>query len=106
MVAPEEDRAALASQADYDAGLRLPPRRPGPRCAADPPGRRPRPGPGPAVGRPPGPDRRAPRAREPLAVQTAVRLAAAGLTPDDPGLAGITDWNGRARHQAAEREAS
>ncbi len=28
-----------------------------------------------------------------LSEQTAARLAAAGITPDDPGLAGIAEWN-------------
>ena len=105
MAAPEEDRAQLASQADYNAGLCF---RSGDLvraaqliCLA--------------AGLDPARSRlwttRQARiaeasSREPLAVQTAVRLATAGLTPDDPGLPGITGWNGRARHQAAEREAS
>ena len=31
--------------------------------------------------------------RQTLDEQTAARLAAAGITPDDPGLAGIAEWN-------------
>jgi len=44
--------------------------------------------------------------RETLDEQTAARLAAAGITPDDPGLAGIAEWNralsARQREQDAE----
>ena len=105
MVAPQEDRAALASQAHYDAGLRF---RSGDLVRAAQLIRL-------AAGLDPARSRlwttRQARiaeasSRQPLAVQTAVRLATAGLTPKDPGLSRITDWNGRARHQAAEREAS
>jgi len=39
--------------------------------------------------------------RQTLDEQTTARLAAAGITPDDPGLAGITEWN-RA-HGAGQR---
>jgi len=57
----------------------------------------------PKAGRSPGDLERAERAvrdagmaasRPPtLSEQTAARLAAAGITPDDPGLAGIAEWN-------------
>jgi len=107
MVAPEEDRAALAQQADHAAGLCF---RRGDyaRAAAlislaadlDP-------------SRADTWASRQARIREradhaPLAIQTATRLAAAGLTPDDPGLVTIADWNAvRAAQQAdREREAS
>ena len=42
-----------------------------------------------------------------LAAQTAARLVAAGITPDDPGLASIRAWNAAvlARNTEAEAEA-
>jgi hypothetical protein len=105
MVAPEQDRAALAAQADYDAGLCF--RRGDLVRAARLV----------ALAAKLGPSRgetwaghqariTAAANREPLPVQTAVRLAAAGLTPDDPGLQAITGWNGRQRQTEAEREVS
>ena len=33
-------------------------------------------------------------AKNSLAAQTAARLAAAGITPDDPGIRKIREWNG------------
>jgi hypothetical protein len=35
-----------------------------------------------------------------LAEQTARRLLLAGITPDDPGLAAIREWNARAYERA------
>jgi hypothetical protein len=105
MVAPEQDRAALAQRADHAAGLcfhrgdyiraaglirlaaDLDPSRAGTWASRQ--------------------DQIREHAnREPLAIQTATRLAAAGLTPDDPGLQAITGWNARQRQAEAEREAS
>ena len=92
MAAPEQDRAALAQQADHAAGLcfrrgnyiraarlirlaeDLDPSRAGTWASRQ--------------------DQIRARAdRAPLAIQTATRLAAVGLTPDDPGLVTITNWN-------------
>lgn len=40
-----------------------------------------------------------------LSEQTAARLAAAGITPDDPGLAGIAEWNRALGAGQPQREA-
>jgi hypothetical protein len=43
-------------------------------------------------------------ASSPLAVQCAVRLAAAGIQPDDPGLQRVQEWNAAVRARTAQPE--